>query len=153
MTSPVDIIYTFDMAAVCTFTIRTPDGEDVARSALDSLEAISVTAMPGELDADAPAGMVFDVRTVAPRGRAYIVAAEHEDDTEVPLVQSDPGIPEPITGDNRSALQSKLDDAIEALEGDSNDAKHAALYGLASVVASVLGVEFDPRPPGDNWDD
>ena len=48
-----------------------------------------------------------------------------------------PAIPEP----DARQLSTELDNAVKALDGD--DAEHEALFGLATVVASVLGFRLD----------
>ena len=137
MTSTLQTTYTFDVLAVATVTVTTDAGEDAARQAIDSLIAISTTAVPGELDVEiAPRGTVFDVRTVAPRGRGYLVDAISEDDKEVSVTTE--SIREPIDGADRNQLRAELDNANAALDGDSNDDEHDALYGLAQAVANVL---------------
>ena len=62
--------------------------------------------------------------------------------SEVALGGEDVG--EPLGGDARVMLRDELANAVAALEGDSNDAEHDALYGMAATVAGLLGVDFDP---------
>lgn len=71
---------------------------------------------PGELDVGSP------------RGRGY-------------SVESDVPIPDPILDEDGGleGLWAELASAQEALDGDSNDAEHDALYSLAGAVAGVLG--------------
>lgn len=40
-------------------------------------------------------------------------------------------------------MEQELDTAVKALGGDSNDAEHEALLGLAEVVAHYLGRDWD----------
>lgn len=141
------VTYTFDLAAVVTARITTRAGESAAQRAADSLVALSVTATSDELDvSDAPADAVFDVTTVAPRGRGYLVDAITSDGTEIGVSESQL-IQEPITGE-RDALKAELDNALDALQGDSNDAEHEALYGIAQTLARVLGIKDEDLPEG-----
>lgn len=138
VTQPVT--YTFDVATIATIKVTTDAGEAAAREAVNAIDAISVTATSDELDltADVAAGTGYDVTTVAPRSRAYLVYAVDADGQEAP-VTDDGGIPEPITGDWRRPLAGELAGAEAALDGDSNDAEHDALYGLAETVRAALG--------------
>jgi hypothetical protein len=141
MTSPVTT-YKFDIAAIMTVDITTAHGTDAARQAASSIEVFDsgVDASP-----DAP-DVTYTLTATAPRGRPYLVDVDGSGGDDVPL---DAGIPEPIDGEERYRLADGLADAIRALEGDSNDAEHDALYSLAATVAGVLGKEFSPRDPFD----
>lgn len=142
--------YKFDVVSVTTFDITTAHGEAAARQAAESIEAyerVSVDANPEAPD------VTFDLVCVAPRGKPYLVDADPEPDNGNDTSITDPSIPEPIDGEHRSSLLEELAEAVEALEGDSNDAEHDALRSLAETVAMVLGVEFDPRSPDDDWDE
>jgi hypothetical protein len=138
--SPTPVTYKFDVVSVTTFDITTAYGEAAARQAAESIEAYEPGCGIDAAGTKAP-DVEYDVTCVAPRGKPYLVETEGESGEE---------LPEPITGDNRSILQSELDDAIDALEGDSNDAEHDALYGLAETVAQVLGTGFNPHLPGED---
>ncbi len=76
--------YTFDVTAIVTFKILTEKGEDAARQAVNAVESISVKATREELDLDADTqpGISFDVSTVAPRGRGYLVDAVDDNGAE-----------------------------------------------------------------------
>lgn len=134
------VTYTFDVVTVATLRITTSDGEAAARQAADAIDAISVTATGDELDlnADVEAGTVYDVTTVSPRGRTYIVCAEDAAGQDVGTSVAEQ-IPEPITGDWRVPLGEELNGALDALDGDSNDAEHDALHGLTETVQAALG--------------
>jgi hypothetical protein len=43
----------------------------------------------------------------------------------------------------RTALKDDLQDAIEALSGDSNDAEHETLFNIAQSLAAYTGQDFD----------
>jgi hypothetical protein len=43
------------------------------------------------------------------------------------------------------SLSNELDTMIRALNGDSNDQKHAALYGAADIIADLLGFDLETR--------
>lgn len=43
---------------------------------------------------------------------------------------------------NVETLTNELQNAIEALNGDSNDQEHDALWSMATVVAAVLGMDL-----------
>jgi hypothetical protein len=43
----------------------------------------------------------------------------------------------------RQSLEEELSNAVRALNGDSNDAKHGALLGLAETVAGYLGRDWN----------
>lgn len=132
------VTYTFDMAAVVTVQITTDAGENAARRAANSLVAISVAATRKELVApEARPETIFDVSTVAPRGRGYLVNTTSElESAEAEL------IPEPLTGNARGILKETLDNAFRALEGDSASTEHDALYGVASAIVGILNAEL-----------
>jgi hypothetical protein len=48
----------------------------------------------------------------------------------------------PVPSAALTTLGTELLNAADALNGDSNDAEHDALYSLASTVAGVLGVDL-----------
>jgi hypothetical protein len=90
------VTYTFDIAAIVTLRITTGAGETAARQAASAIDAISVMATRDELDlnTDVPPEVVFDVSTVAPRGRPYLVDGVRADGTDAPVSGME-SIPEP----------------------------------------------------------
>ena len=139
-TFSVTTTYKFDVMSVTTFDVTTAHGEGAARQAAESLESyepgFGIDAAPTAPD------VTFEMTCTAPRGRAYLVETEGDSGEE---------LPEPIDGEHRAALKDELENAIQALEGDSNDAEHDALRDLAETVAAVLGEDFNPRSPYDDW--
>ena len=144
MTDKTPVTYKFDIVAVATINLTTTAGPDAAREAVDSLQAID-NGWDGYLPADAG----YQLTCVAPRGRAYLVDTDPEltrpdaPDTSI----ADYPLPEPIDGEHRDALKAALDEADEALGGDSNDAEHDALYSVRETIAAILGVTYDAPSP------
>lgn len=58
--------------------------------------------------------------------------ASNIDITETPYVLADTAL-----------LSNELANAADALNGDSNDAEHDALYSVASTLAGLLGIDLD----------
>lgn len=48
----------------------------------------------------------------------------------------------PVESAEKAQLNGELDNAVEALAGDSNDAEHDALFSMAGTVAAILGLDL-----------
>jgi hypothetical protein len=139
--------YKFDVNAVVTVNVRA-ETEDRARAMIDGLNSIT-TRTTGD-DIEAAAGLDvstsdYDVVTVDPRGRGYLVSAETQGGQEI-SVSSLELIPEPTLPDDLAGLREELAEADRALVGDSNDAEHDALHGLAETVRGLLDGSSHSRP-------
>lgn len=62
--------------------------------------------------------------------------------TMILTVSEEPSLPSELNAELRAELGAELDNAIEALNGDSKNAEHNALFGLAKAVADVLGINL-----------
>ena len=137
-------MYTFDIVAVATFIIGAPDYA-TARRAAEGLEEFNVRDNAVSEGIDDPPGLTYELTCAAPRGKASFVGAD-PDDESIPAedVQT---FTEPLLEDTREALAGALDEADEALGGDSNDAEHDALYSIRDTIAGILGVTTDAPSP------
>lgn len=146
--------YTFDIVAVATFHIGAPDYA-TARRAAEGLMEFDVANNAVSEGHDDPPGLTYDLTCVAPRGRASLVSAG-DDDADMNAGGIPPGdyqdLDEPLL-DVRDQLREALDEADEALGGDSNDAEHDALYSVRETIAGLLGVTYDAPSPDYGLDD
>lgn len=141
--------YIFDIVAVATFRIGAPDYA-TARRAAEGLMEFNVRDSTVDESADDPPGLTYELTCVTPRGKASYVDSDPEDETVPPEdVQT---FTEPLL-DARDTLKAALDEADEALGGDSNDAEHDALYSVRETIAGLLGVEYDAPSPDYGLDD
>jgi hypothetical protein len=132
--------YKFDVIAVTTVNVRA-ETEDQARAMIDGLNSIT-TRTTGD-DIEAAYGLDvstsdYDVVNVSPLGRGYLVSAETQGGAQI-SVSTLEIIPEPTLTADRAWLREGLAGADRALAGDSNDAGHDALRGLAEAVRALLG--------------
>lgn len=139
--------YTFDVAAIITVNVPAPD-EARARELIDGLNQLSVQTtdedieMGGQLNAST---RDFSVTCVCPRGRGYLVKASEDAGSGLEL---DVMIPEPVLDEHGhlAGLWEGISFAEEALNGDSNDAEHDALYGLVESLTGALDALGIKRP-------
>jgi hypothetical protein len=139
-------VYKFDVIAVTTVNVRA-ETEDQARAMIDGLNSITTRTTGDDIEAAAGLGVStsdYDVVNVSPRGRGYLVSAETQGGDEV-SVSALEIIPEPTLTADLAGLREELAEADRALAGDSNDAEHDALYGLAEAVRGLLGESGHPR--------
>jgi hypothetical protein len=136
----------FDQVSITTVRVHTRDGEAAARQYAEGLLSIAIRAdtlnTDLETSASVPGGVLYEPTCMSPRGSAYLVEAEDADGNEVETESSWEGFHEPLDGSHRKALSEELNNAAEALSGNSNDAEHNALYGMAETIAALLGVDF-----------
>jgi hypothetical protein len=66
----------------------------------------------------------------------YVTGADHDQAAQLAGI---------VTRLRDGMLTTALDEAVTALEGDSNDAEHDALWSIGQGLAAVLGVPFDPQ--------
>lgn len=152
---PATAEYKFDVVAVVTFTVRTAHGEDAARQVAASVE--TAEGLSWDADTSPAPDATFQITCTAPRGKPYLVSAEDADGNEIPHPDAADEaaielIPQPLL-DARDSLREALDEADEALGGDSNDAEHDALYSVRETIAGLLGVTTDPPSPYDDDND
>lgn len=132
--------YKFDVIAVTTVNVRAQT-EDQARTMIDGLASITTRTTGEEIEAVAGLDVStddYDVVYVSPRGHGYLVSAETQGGEEI-SVSTLEVIPEPVLIADRAWLKEELAEADRALAGDSNDAEHEALYGLAEALRMLLG--------------
>ena len=141
--------YTFDIVAVATLHIGAPDYATARRAAEGLMEFNVRDNTVDESTADPP-GLTYELTVVAPRGKASFFDADPEDesvrDEDVQTFE------EPLL-DVRDQLKAALDEADEALGGDSNDAEHDALYSVRETIAGLLDVTYDAPSPDYGLDD
>ena len=135
--------YTFDIVAVATFHVGAPDYA-TARRAADGLMEFNVRDNAVSEAAGDPPGLRYELTFVTPRGKASFVESD-PDDASVPR-EDYQTFTEPLT-DARATLKAALDEADEALGGDSNDAEHDALYSVREAIAGLIGVDYDAPSP------
>lgn len=128
------ITYTFDLAAVTTFKVTTDAGEDAARRAADMVIAISVAVTSAELDLedDIPVPMTFDVTTVAPRGRAYLVDAEDVNGQEV-SISGQEWLPEPVSLPTLDELTAAIMAGDSVFDGAPDSARSLAEHIITEL--------------------
>jgi hypothetical protein len=141
--------YTFDIVAVATFHVGAPNYA-TARRAAEGLMEFNVRDNTVDESMDDPPGLTYELTCVAPRGRASFFAAD-PDDEDIPDGDYQT-FTEPLT-DVRGSLRAALDEADEALGGDSSDAEHDALYSVRETIAGILGVTTPAPSPDDGWDE
>jgi hypothetical protein len=139
--------YKFDVIAVTTVNVRA-ETEEQARAMIDGLNSIT-TRTTGD-DIEAVHGLDvstrdYDVANVSPRGRGYLVSAEAPGGEEISISEFEE-FAEPIMVDDLAGLREELAEADRALEGDSNDAEHEALYGLTETLHGLLAGSSPWRP-------
>jgi hypothetical protein len=131
--------YKFDIVAVTTVNVRA-ETEEQARAMIDGLNSITTRTTGDDIEAahglDVSADD-YDVVNVSPRGRGYLVSAETQGGQGIGISAHEES-PEPILAGDRAGLREELAEADRALAGDSNDAEHDALHGLAEAVRGLL---------------
>jgi hypothetical protein len=133
--------YKFDQLAVLTYTVTTAAGLEAARDAAGALDTLCDGGADGwETTRDVAPDVTWELRCIATRGDAYLV----ETSPDLGLFED---LPQPPAGDWRDLLRAALEEADEALGGDSNDAEHDALHSLRETLAGLLGVTTDAPSP------
>jgi hypothetical protein len=138
--------YKFDVIAVATVNVRA-ETEDQARAMIDGLNSVTTRTTGDDIEA-APwldvSTRDYDVVNISPRGRGYLVSAETGGGEEISISAAE-FFPEPILPADRAGLREELAEADRALAGQSNDAEHDALHGLAEAVRALLDPSGHPQ--------
>jgi hypothetical protein len=146
--SPDRVEYKYDQLAVATYTVTTAAGLDAARNAANALDTLADGGAGGwETTRDVAPDVTYGLRCVAMRGGAHLV------ETDPVTLAEDTDLPQPPADDWRDQLRDALNEADEALGGDSNDAEHDALYSVRETIARLLGVTAGPPSPDYDTDD
>jgi hypothetical protein len=145
--------YVFDILSVATFHVTAPDYQTARRAAEGVME---FNVRDNTVDESAGIADIIPVASweltcVAPRGRASLADADNTGENISPDEYQT--FAEPIDGSEREGLMEALNEADEALGGDSNDAEHDALYSVRETIAAILGVEYDAPSPDDEDDE